>query len=78
MARSAAEQGITPQQWVDTMVPKWMDVWRRLDISFIIVDPAWRQYENADMAKFIEDRCVSRKTIGGTTIYEVAEPFPPP
>ncbi|MFL5767314.1 MAG: methionine--tRNA ligase [Actinomycetota bacterium] len=34
VARSAEEQGITPQQWVDTMVPKWMEVWRRLDISF--------------------------------------------
>src|SRR3954452_903446 len=34
VARSAEEQGITPQEWVDTMVPKWKDVWRRLDISF--------------------------------------------
>src|SRR3954454_12619809 len=30
VARSAEEQGITPQEWVDTMVPKWMEVWRRL------------------------------------------------
>ncbi|MDP9242119.1 MAG: methionine--tRNA ligase [Actinomycetota bacterium] len=34
VARSSAEQGITPQEWVDRMVPKWMEVWRRLDISF--------------------------------------------
>ncbi len=54
------------------------EVVRRLDISFIIVDPAWRQYENADMADFIERRCVDRKTIGETTIYQVAEPFPLP
>ena len=34
VARSAEAQGITPQEWVDTMVPKWLEVWRRLDISF--------------------------------------------
>jgi hypothetical protein len=54
------------------------EVVRRLDISLIIVDPAWRQYENADMADFIERRCFARQTIGETTIYEVAEPFPLP
>ncbi|HEY2803569.1 MAG TPA: methionine--tRNA ligase, partial [Actinomycetota bacterium] len=34
VARSAETKGITPQEWVDTMVPKWLEVWRRLDISF--------------------------------------------
>ena len=34
VARSSAEIGITPQEWVDRMVPKWRDVWRRLEISF--------------------------------------------
>ena len=33
VARSSAEMGITPQEWVDGMVPKWLEVWRRLDIS---------------------------------------------
>ena len=33
VARSSAELGIAPQEWVDRMVPKWMEVWRRLDIS---------------------------------------------
>jgi methionyl-tRNA synthetase len=33
VARSAAEQGITPQEWTDRMVPKWRDVWERLEIS---------------------------------------------
>ncbi|MGZ4131428.1 MAG: methionine--tRNA ligase [Actinomycetota bacterium] len=33
VARSSAERGITPQEWVDQMVPKWQEVWRRLDIS---------------------------------------------
>jgi methionyl-tRNA synthetase len=33
VARSAAEQGITPQEWTDRMVPKWRDVWDRLQIS---------------------------------------------
>ncbi len=33
VARSAAEQGITPQEWTDRMVPKWRTVWERLDIS---------------------------------------------
>ena len=33
VARSSAEAGITPTEWVDRMVPKWQEVWRRLDIS---------------------------------------------
>jgi methionyl-tRNA synthetase len=33
VARSSAELGITPQEWVDRMVPKWQEVWRRLEIS---------------------------------------------
>jgi methionyl-tRNA synthetase len=33
VARSAAEQGITPQEWTDQMVPKWRAVWERLEIS---------------------------------------------
>lgn len=34
VARSSAELGITPQVWVDRMVPKWQEVWERLDISY--------------------------------------------
>lgn len=33
VARSSAELGISPQEWVDRMVPKWQEVWQRLDIS---------------------------------------------
>lgn len=33
VARSSAELGITPQEWVDRMVPKWQEVWTRLGIS---------------------------------------------
>ena len=33
VARASAERGISPQEWVDEMVPKWIEVWRRLDIS---------------------------------------------
>jgi len=33
VARASAELGIPPQQWVDQMVPKWLEVWRRLNIS---------------------------------------------
>ncbi|HZD17275.1 MAG TPA: methionine--tRNA ligase [Actinomycetota bacterium] len=33
VARSAAELGITPQEWTDRMVPKWKEVWERLLIS---------------------------------------------
>jgi methionyl-tRNA synthetase len=33
VARSAAEHGITPQEWTDRMVPKWRHVWERLEIS---------------------------------------------
>ncbi len=34
VARSSTERGITPQEWVDQMVPRWIDVWQRLDISY--------------------------------------------
>jgi len=33
VARASAERGISPQEWVDEMVPKWIEVWRRLEIS---------------------------------------------
>jgi len=33
VARSAAELGITPKEWTDRMVPKWREVWDRLEIS---------------------------------------------
>jgi methionyl-tRNA synthetase len=34
VARASKESGIEPQAWVDEMVPKWRDVWDRLDISY--------------------------------------------
>jgi methionyl-tRNA synthetase len=34
VARTSAERGITPQEWVDQMVPRWIQVWDRLDISY--------------------------------------------
>ena len=34
VARASKESGIEPQTWVDEMVPKWRDVWDRLDISY--------------------------------------------
>jgi hypothetical protein len=40
-------------------------------ISYLIVGPEWRPYENADLTDFIARRCVPRQTIGETTIYEV-------
>ena len=33
VARSSAERDMSPQEWVDQMVPKWAEVWRRLEIS---------------------------------------------
>ncbi len=33
VARSSAERNMSPQEWVDQMVPKWAEVWRRLEIS---------------------------------------------
>jgi methionyl-tRNA synthetase len=33
VARSAAELGITPQEWADRMVPKWQDVWAQLLVT---------------------------------------------
>jgi methionyl-tRNA synthetase len=34
VASASRESGIDPQTWVDEMVPKWRDVWDRLDISY--------------------------------------------
>jgi methionyl-tRNA synthetase len=34
VARAAEERGIDPQRWSDEMVPRWIDVWKRLDISY--------------------------------------------
>jgi methionyl-tRNA synthetase len=34
IARSAAEVGITPQEWTDRMAPKWLEVWERLQFSY--------------------------------------------
>jgi methionyl-tRNA synthetase len=33
VARRAAENGVTPQEWTDSMDPQWREVWERLDIS---------------------------------------------
>jgi len=33
VAKSAAELGISPQEWTDRMVPKWREVWERLLIT---------------------------------------------
>src|SRR5439155_10458049 len=33
VARSAAEAGISPQEWADRMAPKWIAVWERLAFS---------------------------------------------
>ena len=33
VARSAAELGITAQEWTDRMAPKWLEVWDRLEFS---------------------------------------------
>jgi methionyl-tRNA synthetase len=32
--RTAATAGVTPQEWVDDMDPKWREVWRRLEIAY--------------------------------------------
>ena len=34
VAKSAEEQGMTPIEWTDRMVPKWREVWARLQISY--------------------------------------------
>ncbi len=33
VARAAEEHGVTPGEWTDQIVPKWKEVWERLDIS---------------------------------------------
>ena len=32
--RAAEAAGVSPQQWVDDMEPKWREVWARLDIAY--------------------------------------------
>jgi len=34
LQRAAEAAGMTPQQWVDEMEPKWREVWARLDIAY--------------------------------------------
>jgi methionyl-tRNA synthetase len=34
VARAAEERGLDPQKWSDEMVPRWIDVWKRLEISY--------------------------------------------
>ncbi len=33
VARSAEEHGLSPQEWADSIVPRWTEVWKALDIS---------------------------------------------
>lgn len=33
VAQAAAENGVDPQAWTDSIVPRWREVWERLDIS---------------------------------------------
>jgi len=33
VAKAAGEEGISPQEFTDRMVPKWLEVWRRLLVS---------------------------------------------
>jgi methionyl-tRNA synthetase len=34
LQRAAESAGLTPQEWVDDMEPKWREVWARLDIAY--------------------------------------------
>jgi methionyl-tRNA synthetase len=34
LQRAAEDAGMSPQQWVDEMEPKWKEVWARLDIAY--------------------------------------------
>ncbi len=34
LQRAAEEQGMTAQEWVDAMEPRWREVWARLDIAY--------------------------------------------
>src|ERR671919_502461 len=34
VARAAEEPGLDPQSWSDEMVPQWIDVWKRLEVSY--------------------------------------------
>ncbi|MGH2595951.1 MAG: class I tRNA ligase family protein, partial [Actinomycetota bacterium] len=34
LQRAAEERGMTAQQWVDKMEPRWREVWSRLDIAY--------------------------------------------
>ncbi len=32
--RARPRQGMSPQEWVDAMEPRWREVWARLDIAY--------------------------------------------
>ena len=34
IAQAAEEKGMDPQTWCDQMIPRWVDVWERLEISY--------------------------------------------
>src|SRR5918996_5211891 len=34
VAQAAEERGLDPQAWCDQMVPRWREVWERLEISY--------------------------------------------
>jgi methionyl-tRNA synthetase len=63
VARSSAELGITPQEWVDRMVPKWREVWERLDIS------------NDDFIRTSEPRHAERVQRFVQTLYDRGEVY---
>ncbi len=64
VARSAAELGITPQEWTDRMVPKWREVWERLEIS------------NDDFIRTSEPRHADRVQRFVQRLYDRGEVYP--
>jgi methionyl-tRNA synthetase len=61
VARSSADRDMSPQEWVDQMVPKWAEVWRRLEIS------------NDDFIRTSEQRHADRVQAFVQRLYERGE-----
>jgi methionyl-tRNA synthetase len=63
VARSAEALGITPEEWTDRMVPKWQEVWDRLEIS------------NDDFIRTSEPRHAERVAMFVQRLYDRGEVY---
>ena len=64
LQRAAEEQGMSAQEWVDAMEPRWREVWARLDIAY---DDYIRTTEARHTAAVQQAPATPSTTTAGTT-----------